>query len=475
MLALSGCASTAPQGEQSPEVEVPIAWSAAEISGGGGTLSLTRWWQRFDDTVLDTLVMQALQSNTSVETAQSVLQQARAMRDLAAAALWPTLTGSASAQHSRAGNNSGSNFQAGVNGNWIPDVFGANRSALDAGVATVDARYASVGDTQVAISAEVGLSYILLRSAQARLNIAADNLASQQETLQLTQWRQQAGLVTELEAEQARAAVEQTRALLPTLQISIAQTGHALAVLTGQPPEALSSLLAASRPVPQAKDDPALGIPAETLRQRADVRAAEYLVSAARARVAQADAARFPGFALGGTLGLSAASVGALSNGAALVSSLLASVTLPIFDGGAAVAQVRSQQAALEQARIAYHATILNALKEVEDALVALHNDRQRLLSLRNAADAAGNAALMARQRFSSGLVDFQVVLETQRAQFATQDSVASASADLSSDFVRLFKALGGGWSPATTSTAMAPVAGSAPAYPDHTSRTSTP
>ena len=475
MLALSGCASTAPQGEQSPEVEVPGAWSAAEISGGGGTLSLTRWWQRFDDTVLDTLVTQALQSNTSVETAQSVLQQARAMRDLAAAALWPTLTGSASAQHSRAGNNSGSNFQAGVNGNWIPDVFGANRSALDAGVATVDARYASVGDAQVAISAEVGLSYILLRSAQARFNIAADNLANQQETLQLTQWRQQAGLVTALEAEQARAAVEQTRALLPTLQISIAQTGHALAVLTGQPPEALSSLLAASRPVPQAKDDPALGIPAETLRQRADVRAAEYLVSAARSRVAQADAARFPGFALGGTLGLSAASVGALSNGAALVSSLLASVTLPIFDGGAAVAQVRSQQAALEQARIAYHATILNALKEVEDALVALHNDRQRLLSLRNAADAAGNAALMARQRFSSGLVDFQVVLETQRAQFATQDSVASASADLSSDFVRLFKALGGGWSPATTSTAMAPVAESATAYPDHTSRTSTP
>ena len=158
MLALSGCASMAPQAEQSPEVEVPIAWSAAEISGGGGTLSLTRWWQRFDDTVLDTLVTQALQSNTSVETAQSVLQQARAMRDLAAAALWPTLTGSASAQHSRAGNNSGSNFQAGVNGNWIPDVFGANRSALDAGVATVGVALFTVTEAVPLMPASVAVT-----------------------------------------------------------------------------------------------------------------------------------------------------------------------------------------------------------------------------------------------------------------------------------------------------------------------------
>ena len=465
-LALGGCAAWSPPAQLASTA--PVASTSVN--------PLAQWWQRFNDPLLGTLVTQALQANTSIRSAQAALQQSRALRDVSAAGLLPTLSASGSAQRGRVNGMDASNsFHAGLDASWEPDIFDAQRSTLNAAEADTQALQATLADVQVSVAAEVALAYVQLRGQQAQLVIARNNLASQQETLQLTQWRQQAGLVTELEAEQARAAVEQTRALLPALQISIAQTGHALAVLTGQPPEALSSLLAASRPVPQAKDDPALGIPAETLRQRADVRAAEYLVSAARARVAQADAARFPGFALGGTLGLSAASVGALSNGAALVSSLLASVTLPIFDGGAAVAQVRSQQAALEQARIAYHATILNALKEVEDALVALHNDRQRLLSLRNAADAAGNAALMARQRFSSGLVDFQVVLETQRAQFATQDSVASASADLSSDFVRLFKALGGGWSPATTSTAMAPVAGSAPAYPDHTSRTSTP
>jgi len=476
MLALSGCASVTPQGSQSLDVEVPASWSGVDVPSTVSAESLAQWWRHFDDPMLGALVTQAMRTNTSVENAQAVLQQARALRDLAAAALWPTLNGSASAQRGSAGGHStGSILQAGVNANWLPDVFGANRSALDASVATVEAKFASLGDTQVGIAAEVGLNYILLRSAQARLAIASDNLASQQETLQITQWRQQAGLVTSIEAEQARAAVEQTRALLPTLQTSIDQTRHSLAVLTGQPPAALSSLLAATRPVPQANDDLALSIPAETLRQRADVRAAEYLVTAARARVEQADAARFPSFALGGSIGLNAATLGTLSNGASVVSALLASATLPIFDGGAARAQVRSQQAALEQARVAYKTTVLTALKEVEDALIALRSDRQRLLSLRDAADAAGNAAQMARQRFSSGLVDFQIVLETQRTQFATQDGVASASADVSADYVRLFKALGGGWRAETTSTAMAPVTGPSAAAAEQVTRTSIP
>jgi outer membrane protein TolC len=142
-----------------------------------------------------------------------------------------------------------------------------------------------------------------------------------------------------------------------------------------------------------------------------------------------------------------------------VVSALLASVSLPVFDGGALRAQVRAQQAALDQARVAYQATILTALKDVEDALVALRGDRERLLRLQNAAEAAGNAALMARQRYSSGLVDFQVVLETQRTQLITQESVASAHANLSADLVRLYKALGGGWRPDGGDMTSAPTA----------------
>ena len=200
--------------------------------------------------------------------------------------------------------------------------------------------------------------------------------------------------------------------------------------------------------MPQAADDLALDIPARTLRQRPDVRAAELQIVAAGARVTQADAARLPSFKLGGSLGLNALALDALTSGGAVFSSLMASVSLPLLDGGANRAQVRAQQAALDQARTAYQAAVLTALKDVENALVALRGDRERLARLQQAAQAASSASLMASQRYSSGLVDFQTVLETQRTQLNTQDAVASATADVSADHVRLYKALGGGWQP---------------------------
>jgi multidrug efflux system outer membrane protein len=454
VFALCGCASglRAPDPKPADVVTVPPAWSGLDVVPTQAASSLARWWQRFDDPLLSTLVDLSWQANTRVRDAQGALAQARALRDVAAAALWPTLNVSASIQNGTSGGSrTGNRLQVGLGANWTPDVFGVNRSALDATASTVLSRDATMADVMAAIAAEVGLSYIQLRSAQARLGIAADNLASQEETLQITRWRFQAGLVTSLEVEQARGSAEQTRALLPTLQIAIDQTRHALAVLTGQPPEAPSALLAGLRragPVPLSTDDPILAVPAETLRLRADVRAAEYEVSAAWSRVAQADAARFPGFSLGGTLGLGGATLGSLTSGASVVSALVASMAAPLFDAGAARARVRAQQAAFEQARIAYVETVLVALREVEDALTALRGDRQRLVSLRNAADAAALAAQLAVQRFSSGLVDFQVVLETQRARLATQDNVATAQATVSADQVRLYRALGGGWSP---------------------------
>jgi outer membrane protein TolC len=151
---------------------------------------------------------------------------------------------------------------------------------------------------------------------------------------------------------------------------------------------------------------------------------------------------------LGGSIGLSALTLGALGNGASVVGALLAGVSMPVFNGGALRAQVSAQQGVLEQTSAAYQAVILTALKEVEDALIALRGERERQALLQRAARSAANASQMARQRFSSGLVDFQVVLETQRTQLGVQDSVASANAELGADHVRLYKALGGGWTP---------------------------
>jgi outer membrane protein TolC len=253
-------------------------------------------------------------------------------------------------------------------------------------------------------------------------------------------------LVTVLETEQATAARAQTQALLPALQTAIDQNAHALAVLTGRTPDALLEVLAPVAPVPQPASDIALSFPAETLRQRADVRSAEFQVQAAAARVSAAEAARLPSFRLGGSLGLNALTLAGLGSGATVLSSLLASVSVPLFDGGANVARVGAQSAALAQTRADYQAGVLKALQEVEDALVALRADRLRLASFRQAAASSVNAAELAGQRFQSGLVDFQTVLDTQRSRLSNQDSVASAYAALSADHVRLYKALGGGW-----------------------------
>jgi NodT family efflux transporter outer membrane factor (OMF) lipoprotein len=446
VLSLCACASTTPQNGTLSGVDVPGEWSESPKSSASDVTSLVNWWNYFDDPLLSTLITRALVNNTTVKGTQAALQQARALRDVTAAGLLPSLGSSASVQRSRNGDVSGNSFRGGLDANWELDVFGANRSAVNAADATALASAASLGDVQVSIAAEVALNYIALRSAQARLSIASDNLTSQSETLQITQWRLQAGLVSSLEDEQARAATDQTRAQLPALQTTIAQTRHALAVLTGQAPAALSALLTAAGPVPQASAELALSVPAEVLRQRSDVRAAEYQVQAAVARVAQADAARAPSFKLGGSLGLNALTLGALTDGASLAAAVLAGVTWPVFDGGAARAQVRGQQAALAQANSAYQATVLTALTDVEDALVVLRGDRARLALLQSAAASANAAAQLASQRYGSGLVDFQTVLETQRIRLGSQDSVAVTLAAVSADHVRLYKALGGGW-----------------------------
>lgn len=382
-----------------------------------------------------------------MQGARATLLQARALRDVQAAGLLPGIGASASAQRSRSGGNPASNlFQAGFDASWEVDLRSARRSAVNASEADVLASEAGLAATQVSLTAEVAINYIALRSLQERLLIARRNLDSQTATLQIAQWRMQAGLSTSLVTEQARTAAEQTAAQIPALEASLAQTRHSLAVLTGQPPASLDTELEGIRTVPQAADDLALAIPAETLRQRPDVGAAEHRITAALARLSQADAARYPGFQLGGSLGLRALSIGALNNGSSVASSLLASVSVPLFDGGAIRAQIRVQEAALEQARENYRAVVLTALQDVEDALVALRGDQQRLAHLQGAADAAANAALLAQQRYRSGLIDFQTVLETQRSLLSAQDSVASTVASISADHVRLYKSLGGGW-----------------------------
>jgi len=409
---------------------------------------LSRWWLRLGDAQLATLVDRALQHNASIESARAALQQARALRDVSAASLSPSVDASASAQRNVAKAGTGNSFRAGFDASWEPDLFGGTRAGVSARDADTAASAARLDDARVSVAAEVALDYLQLRGSQARLAIAQANLASQRDTLQIAQWRATAGLATTLDVEQARAAAAQTQAQLPALDAAATKAAHALALLVGESPGSLNATLAAAATMPQAPADLALAFPADTLRQRPDVRAAEAAVLAASLRVTQADAARYPSFHLGGSLGLSALTLGSLTSGSSLVASLLGSVGMPLLDGGAAAANVRAQQAALAQAQASYRAAVLAALKDVEDALVGLAADRQRADALQVAAQSAADAALLATQRYQSGLIDFQTVLETQRTQLGAQDSVAAIRTDIASDHVRLYKALGGGWQP---------------------------
>jgi outer membrane protein, multidrug efflux system len=446
LLALGGCATQTPAVPENAGVPMPGVWSQSAPSG---TASLAGWWRGFGDAQLVQLVEDSQRANTSVRAAEANLRQARALRDAAAAGLWPHVSASVSAQRSRAANTDSSNlFQAGFDASWEPDLFGANRHGAGVTQAQARASEATLASTHVSVAAEVAVSYLQLRGTQARAAFARQSLAAQEQTLQIVQWREQAGLGSSLETSQARSAVEQTRAQLPLLQSSIEQTAHALAVLTGRPPAALLETLSVPAALPQAAQGLALAIPAQALRQRPDVVAAEMQLRAAAERVAQADADRYPTVDLRASLAWSALTFGSLG-GIGAARSLLAGISQTVFDHGQLSAQLAAQRAAFDAAQESYRASVLAALQDVEDSLSALAASRERVAALRNAVDASRDAQLLANNRYSSGLVDFQTVLDTQRTLLNVQDNMAGAEIDLATNHVRLYKALGGGWSAA--------------------------
>lgn len=454
-LALAACASLQ-EGARTPEPDpTPALWSAYALSGEATRLA--GWWSRFGDPALAPLIEQALLSQTDIATAQARLRQARAQRSLAAAGLAPRLGASSSARAGLSeGRNGTESFGASLDASWELDLWGAGAAGVRASDATLRASELTLAHTRVLIAAEVATTLLELRGTQAREAIARRVLASQQQTLQIAQWRLDAGLATSLDVAQARTGVEQTRASLPALTGSALQSMNALAVLTGRAPGALQAELSAPVTLPAAPADLAdlaLSIPAEVLRQRPDVQAAERRWAAAAERVGEADAARLPSLSLGGSVGLSALSLGALGSGAG-VASLLASVSVPVLDGGRTRAQVRLQEAARDEAGAVWRATVLAALREVEDALVGLRSARERLVAEQAAVEAARTAASLAEQRWRSGLVDFANVLQTQRTQLSAEDGLASTNTTLATAHVRLIKALGGGWSSAPTDSA---------------------
>jgi len=409
------------------------------------------WWRQFDDITLSALIDAALQDNLDIHVAQARLREARAAQRQADALWFPALDASVSGRRVKSRSEigvSGTNtlYQAGLDASWEPDIFGGVRRANEAANAETQSSEASLQDVQVSLAAEVALNYVSMRSLQEQLRIAQRHLQSQTDTEQLARWRAQAGLASALDAEQARATLEQTRAQIPSIETSLAATRNRLAVLLGLAPGALENRLATAAAIPVPPTQIAIGIPADTVRQRPDVRVAERTLAAATARIGVAQAARFPSLSLNGSIGLEALSFGALGDGGTQTRSLAASIAAPLFDGGALAQQVEIRNAQQQQALAGYQSAVLIALEDVENALTNFGNLERRQVALASATDAARNATGLARVQYESGLIDFSELLNAERTQLDVETSLAQADADRAAALIQLYKALGGGW-----------------------------
>lgn len=441
---LSGCTLGPNYRPPAPAtLQVPDTWYQR---GTQESPDLSRWWERFNDPLLTRLIGEASASNLDLAAASSRLVQARESLVQARAGLVPTVGASGSVGRTVGAGNDRTSFNVGADASWEVDLFGRIRRGIEAAGADAESVWYDREALRVAIVAELATNYIQARLTQERVALAREDLAIAEDNLQIAEWRRQAGLVSSLDTEQARAVRAQTAAAIPSLERSFAGATYRIAVLTGRPPGALTAELEAMKPVPRGARDVAAGIPADTLRQRPDVRSAERSLAAATARIGVAQAQLYPGLRLSGNIGTSAFSLGGLFS--AITGSILAGIDQTLFDGGRLRSQLRSQQAATEGALASYRQSVLTALEDVENALAALNAARARQVELTTALEAANNSAILARIQYRSGLTSFDQLLAVESRLVSARDGLATSRADESLALVQLYRALGGGWDP---------------------------
>ena len=460
LTALAGCTVGPDYHPRSPaELGVPERYS---VPAGETAEDLTRYWTRFDDPELARLTELARTNNTDLAQAVGRLRQAREALVQSRADLLPSINGSAG--YNRAFNlvggtttittpggttttisrQAGDNFSLGLDAQYQVGLFGEIRRTVEATRAEQDAARFDYATVLVSVTSEVARNYVLARAYQAQIANAQASLGIQDDNLEIAGYRVQAGLVSSLDAEQARAQRAQTAATIPQLQQQYDAAVARLGVLTGQAPGALRPELAATAPIPTGPATVDAGIPADTLRQRPDILAAERSLAAATARIGVAKAQLYPALAISGNIDTNAASLGNLAN--TITGGLFAGLTQAIFNGGRLRSQVRSQEAAAETALAAYRGTVLTALEDVENALTAYRAAQARERQFAIARDAANNSAILSRSQYRSGLTDFTTLNQQEASLLSAENGLTSARSDQATALVALYAALGGGW-----------------------------
>ena len=446
-----------------PEAPVPAGWAgpAPLPAVTSQEKDLTRWWTVFDDALLATLIQQAVESNLDLQIAEARVRQARAARGVAESFLAPTVDATASYQRSETavspstgtGRSTGntvsvtsSQYYAGFDAAWELDIFGGVRRGIEAADADLQASVEARRDVLVTLTAEVARNYIDLRAFQQRIAIARQNLEAQKHSAKLTRQRFEAGLASGLDVANAEAQVATTASQIPSLEASARQTIYSLSVLLGRPPASLVRELAPDLAIPTAPPAAPLGIPSDLLRRRPDIRQAEAAAHAATARIGVAEADLYPRFMITGSVGVRSGELGSWLDWSSRVWNIGPSVSWRVFDMGRVRSEIAQREALQEQSLITFQKTVLTALQEVEDALIALDKEQERRRALVDAVAFNRKAVDLSIKLYTEGQTDFLNVLQAQRALFVTEEALALSTRTLSTTLVALYKALGGGW-----------------------------
>jgi outer membrane protein, multidrug efflux system len=452
-----------------PAMKFPTHWDgndqqAKQAENQEDKIDLATWWQSFDDPILNQLVAQALSSNLDEEIALARVREERAYVVISRAGLFPSVDTSGSYTRQRYSANTPFGFfpqllprdeniyEAGFDASWELDVFGGIRRGVEASKADLAASIENSRDVRVTLLAEAARDYVEVRALERRIQIAKANSRDQSESLRLAQARFEQGFAPELDVFQARSLLETTQAQVPELESELAQTVHRIGVLLGREPDALQAELSDVAPIPGIADPDAIevripaGLPSDLLRRRPDIRAAERQIAAATARVGVATADLYPKFSITGTAGLESISVSDFFFGTSRMWQAGPTMTWPIFEGGRIRAYIEVRNAQEEQALLSYRKTVLIALAEVEDALVAYAKERTRHQALAASAEDFKRSQLLALDRYEEGYDTYLDVLEAQRSLYNAQDSLAQSDQQTIDDLIAIYKALGGGW-----------------------------
>jgi outer membrane protein, multidrug efflux system len=447
-----------------PEVPVDPAFINAAASEAATTSpqamgepdeihALSEWWTVFSDPTLTSLVEQAIAHNHDLRIATANVRQARELLIEARFQLYPIVPARAAYEHGRLSEFSarGSDrdfdvFSGGFDATWELDIFGGVRRAIESRDATVGAFEADRRDVLVSVVSEVARNYFELRGNQGRLAVARQNADNQQRTFNLTQTLLEGGRGTELDTSRARSQLESTLATIPPLETVVEQAIYRLGVLTGQQPDTLIAELSPATPLPEVNQRLAIGTPADLIRRRPDIRAAERTLAASTAFIGVNTADLYPRITIDGSIGFETGDTGDGFTGGADTFSIGPRLSWTAFDLGRVKARIRASEAQAEADLANFEVTVLIALEEVDSALVAYGNELRRKEHLVAAEEASRKAAELARQRFDDGVADFLDVLDAERTLLETQDALAESATRAATLLVAVYKALGGGW-----------------------------